>query len=118
MTIISAETEMSLLNRIRDVTKKNDTIEKWFEKSSNEIKIREEILHFEELMYVSIKLRQEVIKKHQKSRTYEHLEIAKIMKHIWRNYYFSEMKKAIEKYLTTCYSAIKKNSKNTNLMRQ
>jgi hypothetical protein len=28
MTIISAETEMSLLNRIRDVTKKNDTIEK------------------------------------------------------------------------------------------
>ena len=58
------------------------------------------MLHFEKLMYVSIKIKQEVIKKHHESRIYEHLKIVKIMKHIRRNYYFSDMKKLMEKKIT------------------
>ena len=53
-------------------------------------------------MYVLIKLKREMIKKHHESRIYKHQEIFKTMKYIRRNYYFSNMKKLIEKKITIC----------------
>ena len=47
-------------------------------------------------MYVSVKLKQKMIKQHHELRIYKHSEIAKIMKHIRGNYYFSDIKKLIE----------------------
>ena len=64
--------------------------------------IQNEILHFEKLIYVSIKMKQKVMKKHHELRKYEHLKIVKIMEHIRRIYYFLDMNKLIEKKTTIC----------------
>ena len=68
----------TFLNRIREITKRDELIKNWFEQQSEKMTIQDEILHFEKLMYVSVKIRQKVIKKHHESRIYEHLESSKL----------------------------------------
>ena len=87
----------TFLNRIRKITRKNEFIKDWFKQQSKKMTIQNEILHFEKLMYVLVKIKQEIIKKYHESRIYKHSEMVKTMKHICRNYYFSNMKKLMEK---------------------
>ena len=60
------------------------------------------MIHFEELIYVSINMRAKIVEQHHNFRIYEHPEVSKIMKHIRRNYYFPRMKKLIKKHIAVC----------------
>ena len=53
------------------------------------IKITEKLLLFQKLIYISSATRKEVIWQHHNNVLTEHFEINKIMKLIFRNYYFS-----------------------------
>ena len=52
-----------------------------------------EILTFQNLIYVSTKCRQEMINDYHKLRVHEHQEFNKIIEIIFRMYYFSKLKK-------------------------
>ena len=59
-------------------------IEKYFE-----IKIAKKLLLFQELIYILLITRKKMIEWHHDDALTEHFEIDKIMKLIFRNYYFS-----------------------------
>ena len=102
MTTQKIEKNDLLLRKIQKIIEKNQIIKKWFKKQSKNIIIHEKIIHFEELMYISINLKAEIIKQHHNFRIYEHPGVDKIMKHIRKNYYFPGIKKLIKKHIVAC----------------
>ncbi len=65
-------------------------------------KIINEILTFQDLIYVSTRWRQEMIDDHHKSMIHEHQSSNKIIEKIFRIYYFSKMRKQIEDIIRRC----------------
>ncbi len=61
-----------------------------------------EILTFQNLIYVSTRCRQEMIDDHHKSMIHEHQDSNKIIERISRIYYFSKMRKQIEDIIRKC----------------
>ncbi len=61
-----------------------------------------EILTFQNLIYVSTRCRQEMIDDHHKSMIYKHQDLNKIIERISRIYYFSKMRKQIEDIIRKC----------------
>jgi len=61
-----------------------------------------EILTFQDLIYVSTRCRQEMIDDHYKSMIHEHQNSNKIIERIFRIYYFSKMRKQIEDIIKRC----------------
>ncbi len=61
-----------------------------------------EILTFQDLIYVSTRCRQEMINDHHKSMIHEHQNLNKIIERISRIYYFSKMRKQIEDIIRKC----------------
>ena len=104
ITTNRVEHDNNLMNRIRLTTEQNEVTKKWLEHSTKEITVENEILSFEEFVFVSAKLRNEVIAAHHESKIYEHSEMIKIIEHIKRNDYFSEMRKLVEKQISICLS--------------
>jgi len=61
-----------------------------------------EILTFQDLIYVSTKCRQKMINDHYKLTIHKHQDLNKIIERISRIYYFSKMKKQIEDIIRKC----------------
>jgi len=61
-----------------------------------------EILIFQDLIYVSARCRQEMIDNHHKSMIHEHQSLNKIIERISRTYYFLKMRKQIEDIVRKC----------------
>ena len=102
ITISSVQHDNALLKEIKKKQINDRNCQKWVKKQPEEVTIRDKILHFQGLIYVPISLRSKMIREHHNPRIYEHSEVGKIMEHIQRNYYFPEMRKAVEKHTATC----------------
>ncbi len=61
-----------------------------------------EILTFQDLIYVLTRCKQEMINNHHKSMIHEHQGLNKIIERISRTYYFSKMRKQIEDIIRKC----------------
>ena len=57
---------------------------------------------FEELLYVSKNLRKKIIQNHHDESLQDHTDAVKTLEKIQRNYYFSDMRKQIEKLTREC----------------
>ena len=57
------------------------------------------LLLFQELIYMSSATRKKVIKQHHNNALIEHFKIDKMMKLIFRNYYFSQIKQKMKKHI-------------------
>ena len=66
------------------------------------MKITEKLLLFQELIYVSSATRKKMIEWHHNDALTEHFEIDKIMKLIFRNYYFLQMRQKVKKHIQQC----------------
>jgi len=62
-------------------------------KDNVNFEIINEILTFQNLIYVSTRCRQEIINDHYESMIHEHQDSDKIIERIFRIYYFSKMRK-------------------------
>ncbi len=71
-------------------------------KNNMNFEIINEILTFQDLIYVSTRCRQEMIDDHHKSMIHEHQDLNKIIERIFRIYYFSKMRKQIEDIIRKC----------------
>ncbi len=71
-------------------------------KNNANFEIINEILTFQDLIYVSTRCRQEMINDHHKSMIHEHQSLNKIIERISRIYYFSKMRKQIEDIIRRC----------------
>ena len=61
-----------------------------------------ELLLFEELLYVSKNFRKEIIQNHHDESLQNHTNATKILEKIQRNYYFSNMRKQIKELIKEC----------------
>jgi len=61
-----------------------------------------EILTFQDLIYVSTRCRQEIISDYHELMIHEHQSSDKIIERIFRIYYFSKMRKQIENIIRKC----------------
>jgi len=70
-----------------------------------------EILTFQDLIYVSTKCKQKIINNHHKLIIHEHQNLNKIIEKIFKIYYFSKIRKQIENIIRKCnvYICIKHN---------
>src|SRR5947207_14441194 len=68
-------------------------------KKHSEMKIIKKLLLFQELIYMSSATRKKMIEQHHNDVLIEHFEIDKIMKLIFRNYYFSQIKQKMKKHI-------------------
>jgi len=59
-------------------------------------KVINEILTFQDFIYVSTRCKQEVINDHHESMIHEYQELNKIIERIFRIYYFSKMRKQMK----------------------
>ena len=57
------------------------------------------LLLFQELIYVLSATRKKIIEQHHDNVLAEHFEINKIMKLIFRNYYFLQMRQKVKKHI-------------------
>ncbi len=64
--------------------------------------ITNEILTFQDLIYVFTRCRQEIINDYHKSMIHEHQELNKIIERISRIYYFFKMRKQVENIIRKC----------------
>ncbi len=65
-------------------------------------KIINEILTFQDLIYVSTRCRQEMINDHHKLMIHEHQNLNKIIERIFKIYYFLKMRKQIKDIIRKC----------------
>ena len=79
---------------MRKIIKK---IEKHFK-----MKIMKKLLLFQELIYISSATRKKMIEQHHDNVLTEYFEINKIMKLIFRNYYFLQMRQKMKKHIQQC----------------
>ncbi len=61
-----------------------------------DFKYQNEILTFQSLIYVSMRCKQKIINDYHKMKIHNHQELNKIIKRIFRTYYFFKMKKQIK----------------------
>ena len=73
------------------------------------------LLLFQKLIYVSSATRKKMIEQHHNDTLTEHFEINKIMKLIFRNYYFSQMRQKVKKHIQQCEQYQKSKSKQHKL---
>ncbi len=71
-------------------------------KNNANFEIINEILTFQDLIYVSTRCRQEMIDDHHKSMIHEHQDSNKIIERISRTYYFLKMRKQVEDIIRKC----------------
>jgi len=71
-------------------------------KNNANFEIINEILTFQDLIYVSTRCRQEMINDHHKLMIHEHQSLNKIIERISRIYYFLKMRKQIEDIIRKC----------------
>ncbi len=71
-------------------------------KNNVNFEIINEILTFQDLIYVSTRCKQKMINDHHKSMIHEHQDLNKIIERISRIYYFSKMRKQIEDIIRKC----------------
>ena len=64
-----------------------------------EMKVMKKLLLFQELIYMSSATRKKMIEQHHDDALTEHFEIDKMMKLIFRNYYFSQMRQKVKKHI-------------------
>ena len=64
--------------------------------------IQEEILLFQDLIYVSTRCKQEIVNIYHKSRIHKHQKFDKIIEKIFRIYYFSKLRKQIKNIIRKC----------------
>ena len=64
--------------------------------------IHQEILTFQNLIYVSIRCRQKMINIYHASKIHEHKEFDKIIERIFRTYYFLKIRKQIKETIRKC----------------
>ena len=65
----------------------------------SEMKIVKKLLLFQKLIYMSSVTRKKMIEWHHNNVLTEHFEIDKTVKLISRNYYFSQMRQKVKKYI-------------------
>ena len=63
------------------------------------MKVTEKLLLFQELIYMSSATRKKMIEQHHNNVLTKHFEINKIVKLIFRNYYFSQMRQKMKKHI-------------------
>ena len=63
------------------------------------MKIMKKLLLFQKLIYVLLTTRKKMIEQHHDDALTGHFEINKIMKLIFRNYYFSQMRQKVKKHI-------------------
>src|SRR5438477_6857932 len=66
------------------------------------IKVVKKLLLFQKLIYMSSATRKKMIEQHHDNALTEHFEINKMMKLIFRNYYFSQMRQKVKKHIQQC----------------
>ncbi len=71
-------------------------------KDNVNFEIINEILTFQNLIYVSTRCRQEIINDHYESMIHEHQDSDKIIERIFRIYYFSKMRKWVKDTIRKC----------------
>ena len=67
-----------------------------------DFKIQNEILTFQNLIYVFTRCRQKMINIYHSSKIYEHQDFDKIIERIFRIYYFSKIRKQVENTIRKC----------------
>ena len=87
--------DSDLLQRIRKELE-TDTINQLLRENDKLVKDESGLFHLHGLIYVPVKLREEVIKKHHDDLTHGHMGIEKTVEHISRNYYFPNMNRLSE----------------------
>src|SRR6266487_4259289 len=80
-------------------------------KKHSEMKVMKKLLLFQELIYVLSATRKKMIEQHHNDALTEHFEINKTVKLIFRNYYFSQMRQKVKKYIQQCEKCQKSKSK-------
>ena len=75
------------------------------------MKITEKLLLFQELIYMLSATRKKMIEQHHNDVLTKHFEIDKIMKLIFRNYYFLQMRQKVKKHIQQCKQCQKSKSK-------
>ena len=63
------------------------------------MKIAKKLLLFQKLIYMLSVIRKKMIEQHHNNVLTEHFEINKIMKLIFKNYYFLQMRQKIKKHI-------------------
>lgn len=107
---LEATSELSgspFVNKLIEETKRDEMIQRMLENSANNDKLTQGddgIVYLHNLIYVPHKLRQEVIRMHHDPPAYGHMGIEKTTEHISRNYYFPNMRRAVERYIKNCDS--------------
>ncbi len=93
-----------LEKRVKIELAKNSVAQNIIENIENNanFEIINEILTFQDLIYVSARCRQKVIDDHHKSMIHEHQDSNKIIERISRIYYFSKMRKQVEDIIRKC----------------
>ncbi len=93
-----------LEKRVKLKLAKNSVTQDIIENIKNNVnfEIINEILTFQDLIYVSTRCRQEMINDHHKSMIHEHQSSNKTIERISRIYYFSKMRKQIEDIIRKC----------------
>src|SRR5205809_4459028 len=66
------------------------------------MKIVKKLLLFQELIYMLLTTRKKMIEQHHNNVLTEHFEIDKIMKLIFRNYYFLQIRQKVKRYIQQC----------------
>ena len=75
------------------------------------IKVVKKLLLFQKLIYMLLTTKKKMIEQHYDDALTEHFEIDKIMKLIFRNYYFSQMRQKMKKHIWQCEQCQKNKSK-------
>ena len=93
-----------LEKRVKLKLAKNSVAQDIIENIENNVnfEIINEILTFQDLIYVSTRCKQEMIDNHHKLMIHEHQSLNKIIERISRIYYFSKMRKQIEDIIRKC----------------
>ncbi len=93
-----------LEKRVKLESAKNSVTQDIIENIENNanFEIINEILTFQNLIYVSTRCRQKMIDDHHKSMIHEHQDSNKTIERISRIYYFSKMRKQIEDIIRKC----------------
>ena len=68
-------------------------------KKYSEMKIMKKLLLFQKLIYILSATRKKMIKQYHNNTLAEHFEINKIIKLIFRNYYFLQIKQKVKKHI-------------------
>jgi len=93
-----------LKKRIKLKLAKNSIAQNIIENIADNVnfEITNEILTFQDLIYVSTRCRQEIINNYHKSMIHEHQNSNKIIERISRIYYFFKMRKQVEDIIRKC----------------